>query len=264
MRKQLAAIVFTALLCAPLLALEPGRASGFMKHNDRKVERFAYSAARLQRQPFEETGTEIEVIVSENPVTSEDLADDRIQDAVGHLSVTFRDGQPYSYALHFGASEISGPRGLKFEGTANDKVVSGHIFSDGVISMFEDKDKVQFDVKVNAPVVNIIEAPATAAEKAAAAKSDVVKVYRSYRAAADDAIRPFLSAELAKLFDSYGGSAYMIRSTLDDGVSPVPLRVTVTGDKALLLVETKDQTGRVRFVREGGAWKVSRELWHMK
>ena len=42
------------------------------------------------------------------------------------------------------------------------------------------------------------------------------------------------------------------------------LRVTESGDKATLEVETKTDLGTVDCVKEGGAWKIGKQSWKNK
>ena len=264
MKRVVLVSLLLLLLSSLAYAVEPGKATGYMHLNDEKIDNFAFSGARLKLRSFDESQTEVEVIVSDQPVTADDLADDTIAQSVGHLSVSFVKNAPWNYTLHFGYSETGAGEKLKFDGKVTDKAIVGRIYTDGVVSIFDGKDKLQFDVQVNAPIVNVVQKPATAAEKSAAAKSEQLKLYRAFLGAEEaEAIKPTISSGLAKTLEEYSGMVSLIRS--DVAVADVvPLRVSIEGDNAVLHAETSDRKGTVRFVREGGAWKVRKETWKWK
>jgi hypothetical protein len=255
------ALVLSALLAAfapALFAVSPGAASGSMTLNTVKIT-LTSAAARLQPQSYDATQTEIELVMSDRPLSSDDLEDDTIPASRGYLTVRFVKGAPFNYVLHFGMSETGAGDGLKFEGTVTDKAITGRVFTSGVISIFDGKDKLQFDVQVNAPVYSMIQKPLTPADKAAVMKSEQLKLYKAYLAAdSAELLRPTLSKSLAARLDEMSGMVSMVKSDIEpDKVTP--LRLTVSGDTAVMMVETTEKKGNVRFVRENGVWKVNRE-----
>lgn len=241
--------------------VEMGRASGFMRANEKKIEGLEYSGARLRTRPYSENDTEVEVIVSDQPVLDHDLADDTIAQNAGHLAVVFVGNEARRYVLHIGYSEIGSGKGLRFDGKITDAAIVGRIYTDGVVSLFNGDDQLEFDILVNAPIQSVIQKPFSSADLAAAAKSEQMKIYRAFLTAEDaDAIKPTLTEAMTASLDELSGDVYLIRSDVDiDDV--VPVHVSIDGDHATLHVKTADQKGTVRFVREDGAWKVSKEAW---
>ena len=261
MRRAVLVTVLLGFVSPDAYPVQQGKASGFMRANERKIEGLEYSGARLRTRPYFESQTEVEVIVSDQPVLAHDLADDTIAQNAGHLAVVFVKDEADSYVLHFGYSEIGSGRGLKFDGIVTDAAIVGRIYTDGVVSLFDGQDELEFDVQVNAPIHSVILKEFTPADQAAAAKSEQMKLYRAFLTGEDaDAIKPTLSAAMTASLDELSGMVSLIRSDVDIN-DVVPMQVSIDGEQAILHVRTADQKGTVRFVREEGAWKISKESW---
>jgi len=253
------------LFALPSAALDVGSAKGTMRWNDKTIE-LSYAAARLHPREFDPSTTEIELIVSDQPISKEDLEDDTIPFARGWVSIPVREGKTRSFVLHIGYSEAGGGvDDFVFDATvANGKVLQGRAATKTPLR-FEDGDEAAVDVEFSALIVSVVEPPFSDAEKASASKSDLAALYLAYLRAEDaESIKPLLTANAAKELDEeYSGMVSLLRSDVEADQVQFK-RVRIDGDKALLRAETSDRDGFIRFVRENGAWKIRKETWHYK
>ena len=127
-----------------------------------------------------------------------------------------------------------------------------------------------FSFTVEADILKpVVVVPPTAADTAAALKSEQARVYLAYlqamRGGNKVLIRQFVVAEKAKMMDTPDFAKML---GLIQRMMPAQIRVrrlTETGDTSVLslsgLQGGQSIQGKVEMVKEGGKWKVSQESW---
>jgi hypothetical protein len=261
------AMALIALLAAPLTAQETGTASGRVVYEGTEYP-MAYALAVERANEFT-NAKEIAVILSDRPVTLEDVADDWIEHEAAHFTVTLdKTGKATQAVLEYSYSMVGSPDGLAFDGridTAAKRVV-GRVTSGGVVDVLG--SPLDYALELDAPLATLTPTgPPTAAERAAAESSPQHAVFRRFQeaVAADDpqAIALTISADYLERSGGEEVVQYTAGSHLPSGEVRA-VRVVETGDRARLYLETDDQNGIVPCVKQDDGWRIDRQRWTYK
>ena len=249
-----------------LQAVESGQARGQISLGV-KTWSLSHAVAFETTNDFDRHKQEIHIILSDAPVTFEDVEDDEVRDAGAHLVVQLDATHKLTYVtLNSQGSEYGTPEGVSFEGSvdAAKKLVAGKVFSKGPVDVMG--KTIACSATFTAQLYKLEPAVApTAQDRDQAARSEPAKVYSALLAAvkAEDAagVRKLAAGAFAREFDEYyGGTTSAI-----DLPGPVSFtRVTVQGDRARLLLASPGRSGLARLERAGGVWRIVRLKWNYR
>ena len=263
------ALVLAFLLAAlPALAGPAGTVKGTYTIKG-KTYTAAHVYAVAKPDSFDKTKEGVELMFTVQPVEEKELFDmmpgsgPRLSASVG------ADGSLYGIVfLDEGTSASMSGSSIAFDKKALDATkIAGRLYSKGELEIGSTKGT--FDLTFDAPLLREKKAPPpSAADKAAAAKSPQAKAYQSYLKAihAGDvaALKKIFPAEMAAMTEKpeFKEQLGFVKEMTPKSVDY--LRVTESGDKATLEVETKTDLGTVDCVKEGGVWKIGQQSWKNK
>lgn len=231
-------------------------------------------------QQSTEPGSEVTLVISDEPIPATTAKDTFglihfVEDGKAHgLKFLISGNQAISgTVLDKATISTSGSwTGMFLVDLNKDGVVQGHAALTEPKTTFG--NTYQYTVTVTAPVeLPKPETPATPEEMKAAEASPQAAVYRAFEKAvqAKDiaALKGMASAELRKQMDDpeFPKMLDFIRE-----IAPVEVRLqklTVDGSAAVLTAKGKDSdgkpsTGVINLVKEGAAWKMSKQSWNTK
>ncbi len=280
MRLGITGVVLVALvLLGRPAAAADGTAEGTLTVNG-KTTTLAHAYARAVPGFFDKTKEDVEVILSDVPLSGKALEDqfERIHMAeAGKLhafEITLNaEGKPISTSFRHDGFKETSPSGLSSDDVFTKKVFDGSIVEGSYRSAKEREffgNRYAFDVSFRAKIARAEKpVPPSPAETAAAAKSPQAKVYGEYLKAVQKedlaALRKLFSKEQAKLLDEPDAKQMVAMVKMMMATDVKVLKVAETGDTAELKVtgtqDGKAAGGVVQMVREGGAWKVQSEEW---
>jgi hypothetical protein len=278
----------TALLLSLLIAVPAGAAgtaSGTLTING-KTAKMTHAYAARRPDPFDKSKQATYIILADQEVPIAalfDMGEMMMYDDKHHLNaieitVTDENKQVISVGINSpnltGMGHFSGVGKQKLDLTAMDaKHVAGRFYLEKPDDFF--KNTYIYDVKFNAP---FSAAPKEAGPEALKGTQlppgggDPGKAYMAYTkvlAAGDlKALRKALAADRAKSLDD---PDFKKMFPMIQAMQAKNIKVTggaVDGDTATLLATGKDgdatSHGTITMVREGGAWKMSKESWKTK
>jgi hypothetical protein len=250
-----------------------------------KTANLTHAYAAKRKDPFDKSKTVTYLVFADQEVPAAalfDMGDMMMWADKAHpqiLTVTVdADGQVISTSVEspnlVKMGQISGVGKQQLELTANDaKHVVGRFYLPKEEEFFD--NHYSYDVRFDAPYVDAPKEPGVESLKGAklpAGGGEPGKAYLAYTktiAAGDvKALKKAVASEHAKDFDD---PDFAKMFPLVQAMQAKNIKVTggaVDGDKATLIVTGKDgdatSNGTVEMVREGGAWKVSKESWKTK
>ncbi|MBV9495598.1 MAG: DUF4878 domain-containing protein [Acidobacteria bacterium] len=274
--------VLTLALCAlalPMLA--DGTARGTLTVNGKTVQ-LKYSYAALKQDPLEKKKQATSVLITDQAIPADAAGDEfklmdvRDQQKInGVMILVTEDGQIVSGALYSPLMKkmdyVSGVGMQKLDLKTHDaNRIAGKVWLEKPDDFFD--NVYQYNVTFDAPIsaAKAKDAPPVLKGKALpAGGGDPGKAYEAYRKAllAGDVagLRKSLAAERAKDLDS---PEFKKNLALIQAFQPKTVKITggaVDGDTATLLGKASDDgqtsTGEITMVKEGGAWKLSKESW---
>ncbi len=276
------ALLLSLLAAVPVSA---GGASGTLTING-KTTKLTHAYAARRPDPFDKSKKATYIVLADRevpPAALFDMAEMMMFDNEHHLNsieitVADENKQVISVGINSpnltGMGHFSGVGRQKLDLTATDaKHVAGHFYLEKPDDFF--KNTYIYDVKFDAPFST---APKEAGPEALKGKQlppgggDPGKAYMAYTKvlAAGDmrALRRALAAERAKDLDD---PDFKKMFPMIQAMQAKNIKVTggaADGDTATLLATGKDgdatSNGTITMVREGGAWKVSKEGWKTK
>jgi hypothetical protein len=276
------AFLLSLLIAVPATA---GTASGTLTING-KTAKLTHAYAARKADPFDKTKQVSYVLLADQEVplaAVHDMGEMMMYDNAHHLNaleltVTDTDKQVISVSITSpnltGMGHFSGVGKQKLDLTSIDAThVAGRIYLEKPDDFF--KNTYIYDVKFDAPFSAAPKEPGAEALKGTqlpAGGGDPGKAYMAYTkvlAAGDmKALRNALAADRAKSLDDPDFKAMF---PMIQAMQAKNIKVTggaVDGDTATLLATGKDgdspSNATITMVREGGAWKVSKESWKTK
>jgi hypothetical protein len=225
---------------------------------------YVYAVARPDALDSRREG--LEILFTTRPVPDSSLTGAMPGEGPRVSATVGADGRLHGVVLVFeGGSISSSGTQVVFAGRARDATrVSGRLFTRGELEAGSAKGR--FDLTFSATIFRPPRAaPATGADRAAAARSPQAKAYteylRSIHAGDLASLRKVVTQELAVKMSApeFKDQLAFLQQMAPKAVDFV--RVTETGDSAALEVETKTDAGRVDCAREAGVWKVGKQRW---
>src|SRR3954447_4085258 len=263
-----------------------GSATGTLKVDGSSVK-LTHAIARLAPNAFDEKKKDVQVLLTDQPVTMETFVDDRKLYAdvksgkLQGLVVAIDDGEkPYHLQLLNAKNpmQLSGSGFFNFDATDfSDKHVSGRFFSNGEEDFME-KHKYSYDVSFAVPV-QLVALPqeltldASNGTKLPAGGGDPGKAYLAF----DKAARAGSFNDMKKYASKKQPMPDLKPDELKQMIElmklmrPSKVKVTggfVSGDHATLTVEGEDSmekgkktSGTIEMGLEDGGWKLLGEKW---
>jgi len=261
--------------------LADGTARGTLTVNGKTVQ-LKYSYAALKQDPLEKKKQATSVLITDQAIPADAAGDEfklmdvRDQQKInGVMILVTEDGQIVSGALYSPLMKkmdyVSGVGMQKLDLKTHDaNRIAGKVWLEKPDDFFD--NVYQYNVTFDAPIsaAKAKDAPPVLKGKALpAGGGDPGKAYEAYRKAllAGDVagLRKSLAAERAKDLDS---PEFKKNLALIQAFQPKTVKITggaVDGDTATLLGKASDDgqtsTGEITMVKEGGAWKLSKESW---
>ncbi len=237
--------------------------AGFATYEGQRFE-FAFMAAAERQNEFDPDETELALVVSDAPVTDEDVADDMIEHDISHLSFVFRKGKLWSVTFHRGPSETSFGEGLKFSGELK-KDIKGRIYTDGPVDVMG--SAVEIDIQVDAQIANkkTLDSRILLAG-AKAEKSEFASSLRALTAAIAeervDDVKSMLSPSWLQAFeeDMYS-QVSMLSYSFDMPEDFAAEKVTRHQGVTRLYMRTEDRLGVAKFEEHDGKWFFESVSW---
>ena len=265
-------------------ATDPGTANGTMTVGGKKTT-LKYAVARNTPNHLEEGKTDIRVLLSNIPVTVEELADIgkmmELSDSGKLTGIEVEitpekkiiSGQLYSPEFHLQGNSFSAVGMHEFKpATFTKKALAGKLSTthESDFNHVAFSYAATFNAAVTAPKPEA--APKLKGTPLPAGGGDIGKAYLAFskNVAAGDmkAVREGASAERAAQMNT---PDFKEMFPLVQAMEPKDVKVTggaVDGDNATLTATgTQDgdkATGIISMVREGGKWKVAKESWKSK
>ena len=228
-----------------------------------------YVYAFAKPDSFDKTKESIEVLFTTKPVPETELTGSMPGEGSRLQASLSAEGrfEGVVFFLEGGSMSASGT-GLSFDKKVLDGTkVAGRLYTTEEVGT--ENFRGRFDLTFEAPIFRPKKAvPASASDKAAAAKSPQAKAYAAYLSAVhagdEAALKRIVTSELVRMMagPDFKENLKFLKEMTPKSVDY--LRVTESGDTATLEVQTKTDTGAVSCTREGGAWKIGQQKWTNK
>lgn len=225
---------------------------------------YEFSAAAYRPNEFDPEDIELAVVVSDWPLSAEDVADGVVQHDVSRLDFVFRKGKIWRVTFLRGMSETSFGDQLKFDGTVSDRI-KGRIFTDGEVDVMG--SAIVIDVNVDVAVVDQKTLDKRVTHRGAAVQeTEWMKGLQALLLAvaedkADDAKAQLSKAWVRAIDEEMYGQVSMLSYGWDMPESYSAEKVSVHENNARLYLKAEDRIGVVKFVKEGGSWKFDDINW---
>jgi Domain of unknown function (DUF4878) len=278
-RRILAVFAAFGFLASPVAFAADGKAEGTLTVNG-KTTKLSYAYARAVKGFFDKTKEDVEIVLSDVPLEGKALEDEfeRIHMADAGKLHAFEitidaEGKPISTSFRHNGFKGPSPSGLSSEDVFTKKTLDGKSVAGGYRSAKEKEffgNTYAFDVTFRAEITRKAKpVPPTAAETAAAQKSQQAKVYADFLKAVQKedlgAMRKLMSKEQAKHLDDPDAKKMVGLIKMMSATDIQVLKIVEKGDTADLTVSGKQdgnqKDGVVHMVKEIGAWKVQQEEW---